>query len=660
MEPGDTLIVRDGVYSGEENNISGEFGGYDNMPSGEPGKYITIKAEHYLGAVIDGEDLYRPVFLWENASYLIFENFHFRNAGPLNGGANFRAQDCHHIKVLNCASEEAYFGHFWFYNSKYCLVEGCFSWGRSAYSYVFVGEYEDYTRSQYNVVRRCLSRRDVHYYPDHQANHYASFVAYWADHTYFQNCVSLDGVHVEDEHNVPDDDWIADAVFFTTNGASNFSAVGCVAVNEGGQVAGFSPGDCEFIVFRNNAAWFNAESTFGVLGFAERANVYVDNNTIGNIRGTGDYQGAGVAGVEGSFQSVSSNILMNNRIGLDRVTGHHSHNVLHNGTEYNETEPGTGDVTNLNPFIEGLTYLLRVEDGSTLASAGKSGARAGARIVDRMGVSGTLYGESGWNTLTGESLWPWTNESTIKTKMATYNRHGVNGRRGFCGQGTGRYGGPLTLTSYIWEYLGSPCPTEYCGGANAPANGIWKDLTETFSFYVQKYEAGSCVVLAMTSDTITAFLDPDYKDGVQSDNDLFGQGRSIALNVSDGSHGSLTANLPGVCGTFSVALKYADISDTGTAVPQNGIWWTGSDDGLKFYLQKYQAGSAVVVTLAGSELTAFLDSDYSDGIGCTKDLLGRNYSLELDVTDNSHGNITVNLPAFSDTSQVDAWFPDAD
>ncbi|MBI4776337.1 MAG: hypothetical protein HY788_19520 [Deltaproteobacteria bacterium] len=660
LEPGDTLVVRDGVYTGEENNISGEFGGYDGMPSGEPGKYITIEAEHYLGAVIDGEDTYRPVFLWENAAYLIFENLHFRNAGPLNGGANFRAQDCRHIKVLNCVSEEAYFGHFWFYNSKYCLVEGCAAWGRSAYSYVFVGEYDDYTRSQYNVVRRCVSRRDVHYYPDHQANHYASFVAYWADNTYFQNCISLDGVHVEDEHNVQDDDWIADAVFFTTNGASNFSAVGCVTVNEGGQAASFSPGDRGSIVFRNNAAWFNEHSTFGVLGFGEHANVYVVNNTIGNVMGTGDYQGAGVAGVEGSFTSVLNNLLMNNRIGLDRVTGPHSYNVLYNDTDYNGTAPGTGDVTNLNPLIEGLTYLIRVEDGSALASAGLSGAQVGACIVERLGVSGTLYGETGWNTLTGESLWPWPNESAIKTRMASYNRHGVNGRRGFCGQGTGRYGGPLTLTSYVWEYLGNPCPAEYCGGANAPANGIWKDLNETFSFYLQKYQAGSCVVLTMTSNTITAFLDSNYKDGVQCDNDLLGQGRSITLNVSDGSQGSLTADLPGVSGTYAVALKYEDISDSGTSIAQNGIWWAGTDEGLKFYLQKYQTGSAVVVALAGGELTAFLDEDYSDGIQCTKDLLDRNYLLELDATDGSQGSLTASLPGFSDTSQVDLCFPDAE
>jgi len=28
--------------------------------------------------------------------------------------------------------------------------------------------------------------------------------------------------------------------------------------------------------------------------------------------------------------------------------------------------------------------------------------------------------------------------------------------------GNGLYGGPITLTSYIWEYLGSACPATIC------------------------------------------------------------------------------------------------------------------------------------------------------------------------------------------------------
>ena len=28
--------------------------------------------------------------------------------------------------------------------------------------------------------------------------------------------------------------------------------------------------------------------------------------------------------------------------------------------------------------------------------------------------------------------------------------------------GNGLYGGPITLTSYIWEYLGNPCPVGVC------------------------------------------------------------------------------------------------------------------------------------------------------------------------------------------------------
>jgi hypothetical protein len=54
----------------------------------------------------------------------------------------------------------------------------------------------------------------------------------------------------------------------------------------------------------------------------------------------------------------------------------------------------------------------------------------------------------------------------IKTKMAAYSYSGslgtLSGARGFATSGTGLYGGPITLTSYIWEYLGNPCPTDIC------------------------------------------------------------------------------------------------------------------------------------------------------------------------------------------------------
>jgi hypothetical protein len=479
LGPGDTLVIRDGVYSGEANNICGPYGGYDQMPSGSSGNYITIKSENYLGAVIDGGNQYQPVFLWQNASWLIFENLFFRNCGSNNGGANFRAQDCHHIKVLNCASEESYFGHFWFYNSKYCLLEDCAAWGRSAYSYVFVGEYDDYTRSQYNIARRCLARRDVHYYPDHQANHFASFVAYWADHTYFQNCISLDGIHVEDESNVTDDDWIATTVFFTTNGASNYCANGCIALNDVGQIASCSPGDRQTILFNNNAVWMNDASTFGLLAVSSNADYYAINNLLANVRGIGDYQGAGIVETEGRFKDLRNNILWHNRIGMDRVLGSHSYNLLYNDQDYSGTGTGTGEVTGMNPQNNGLSYLPRIEAGSVLKTLGKSGSQMGAQIEYRIGPTGTLYGETGWNLDTETLLWPWPNESVIQSKMASYGAHGVNGARGFCAGGTGLYGGPVTLTTYIWEALGRPCPGEIFSlpVPDIKANGLDAPLT---------------------------------------------------------------------------------------------------------------------------------------------------------------------------------------
>ena len=100
-----------------------------------------------------------------------------------------------------------------------------------------------------------------------------------------------------------------------------------------------------------------------------------------------------------------------------------------------------------------------------LAGLASDGGDIGANVQTLIGTSGTLYGEAGYNTDTGTSMWPFPNEDLIRTKMKAYNAGGASGNRGFCVDGT-------TLTKYIWQYLGNTIPAEIYGGSSdttAPA-----------------------------------------------------------------------------------------------------------------------------------------------------------------------------------------------
>ena len=105
---------------------------------------------------------------------------------------------------------------------------------------------------------------------------------------------------------------------------------------------------------------------------------------------------------------------------------------------------GTGE-TAYDPRTNGLRYPVRIEDGSTLKTAGQGGAQTGAQIVYRIGVSGSLFGETGYNQTTSENLWPWPYEARIKADMSEVSA------RGFCAASQ-------TLTNYIWSALGNGTP----------------------------------------------------------------------------------------------------------------------------------------------------------------------------------------------------------
>ena len=109
------------------------------------------------------------------------------------------------------------------------------------------------------------------------------------------------------------------------------------------------------------------------------------------------------------------------------------------------TSNGAGRVT-YSPFGNGLTYLVRIEAGSPLKTAGSSGGQIGAQIVNRIGRTATFQGEAGWNADTGVALWPFPNEARIMKEMCT--DAGIS--RGFCAD--------TSLTRYIMNYLGNGNP----------------------------------------------------------------------------------------------------------------------------------------------------------------------------------------------------------
>jgi len=78
-------------------------------------------------------------------------------------------------------------------------------------------------------------------------------------------------------------------------------------------------------------------------------------------------------------------------------------------------------------------------------------------VTRRLGVSGTLHGEAGYDQPTSDGLWPWPHEERIKTAMC------ADVTAGFCAS--------ASLTRYVWEQLGNALPPDI-GGETIFVNGF--------------------------------------------------------------------------------------------------------------------------------------------------------------------------------------------
>jgi hypothetical protein len=465
LSPGDTLVVGNGTYAQP----------ITDMPSGTADAYTVLQAEHDFGPLIDGSG-------WANEftngisvngkSYVTVQGFRVRMSQTNLDNLPVQAAYSDHVKLIRIgASHGPVDGNAATFDigpdSDYVLVEECYAYGGSRYQ--FLAYWTDHV-----IFRRNVARVD-YWIGTLQCS---CFTNYDSVNTVWQNNIALDsdtadcagglygGFYFENKDDHADDTTQTLVGNIVLNVSNSYYSAGMMDRNSGTHTI-------EHMIIYGGESGYAGEQAPG-----DTAVAAFDHWTVGGLWGTYDGAngkpagGTAVAQTEGSSGVVTNNLIKNSifwnnaSYGIADYTVS-DYNVFYGngaavGGDYQTPTVGTHSSTTTDPATNGLRYLPRLEAGSPLETAGEGGTKVGAEVMARMGASGTLYGEAGWDVLTDAPLWPFPNEAQIKTDMASYAQGGGAGERGFCA-GTSLDGTPQSLTKYVWEYLGNPIPSDVDG-----------------------------------------------------------------------------------------------------------------------------------------------------------------------------------------------------
>jgi hypothetical protein len=483
LASGDTLIVGDGTYTEQ---ITG-------MPNGSAGAYTTIQAANDWGVLIDGSGFANTglhgISLGDK-SYVKVQGFRIKMSQTNANNEPVSVYESDHIKLIRCSGSygprDGNAATFDIGNSDYVLVEECYAYGGTRY--MFIAYWTDHV-----IFRRCVARND--YWTGSLQS--AGFCNYDSVNTIWQNCIALDsdtqylnsggGGYTGAWYWENKDDHAADTTS-ALYGNIVLNVRNCIyTAGIFSRLSGTHTIDN--MVIYDGISGYLAEPGPTVESASHIA--HFSNWTVGGITHAYDpYNGWGAGGTAVAQNTnaqnlhlalsdnyVKNSVLFNNQVyGVADWTTSDYNYFYGNGSapaggSLNTAVVGAHSVTNVNPLVNGLLYLPRIEVGSTLKTAGEGGTQVGAQILYKIGTSGTLYGETGYNTLTADPLWPFPNEAQIKSDMASYSGGGAAGARGFC-TGTSKDGSAQSLTKYIWEYLGNQIPADIYGSTTGTVTGV--------------------------------------------------------------------------------------------------------------------------------------------------------------------------------------------
>ncbi|MFH0909529.1 MAG: hypothetical protein V1929_12285 [bacterium] len=433
---GDTVTLLDGVYDEAADRIQ-----HSVLPK-TPTNYTTIKALNRWGV-----DMRQPLDCSvDNAvrNYVELDGLRFTSLGNHTfAGARWKIRNCAFHGRLGMGNNGSSLPGL---ACEYNLVEDCHVWGPGATNSM---RYKVQVYNSRNIIVRCVvARHDGQYWSVGVQNPSAVFVVYSCQNVMLQNCIAIDSPG-------PDcDEWSAGYYTADHRGNnqllwSNVAWQGCIAAQitgtyafriDNGQDAGATDryDNCVVIGGQGPTA-FVAWNNYSVSSRLEYTQCSVVNT--GNVRYATGFS-------EGGYVSSARRCVVRG------VSGSAIGTI--NTTQYNNAfacgsnNPGNNGFTT-DPETNGLLYPIRIEPGSLLQTAG-GGSRVGADLSKAWGVSGSFWGDPGYDAPTTNNLWPFPNEAQIQSDFRAFDNTSDEWR-GFCAPG-------MTLTRYLWEYLGRPADSD--------------------------------------------------------------------------------------------------------------------------------------------------------------------------------------------------------
>jgi len=492
MSSGDVLTIDDGIY----NKATDVIQTTDKPPNG-PGtgegdaKYTIVKARNIpcqngvacaqpLKVIFGTPGSATETGIWQgskvSSSYVKFEGLWFKQTQNIWGPT--------HWYFKQCAVQGDKDGNnpgISVDETDYTIFEDFIINGKGRFNMVWFDD--SYTgKNTHSVCRRCIARQD---YVDAGYNDpIGGFVIYHHHGVALLNSIVIDG-----DPNY----WVTgsaiQAAFSEENNEDNqeFTIQGSLAINDGKSLVfsqhngatGINLIDVAGINIGGGVLYSGTSSNRVTMAHIRPDNFTYQTNGTTFVNLSTDLCGADGCGW-GYYSGGSPQQSINDSIIVDTGTAvaqFSAPNFTGNNLNYYNTSLGTyaGTKITTNPFTNGLLYPVRIETGSPLATAG-NGGQVGANILQKLGIDGTEYGSTDWNTPQG-NLWPWPLEEWVKAQMAAADTV-IGGdampapTRGFASATAKRLDGinPVTLTSYIWESLGNQIPPEIYGGSAPPTS----------------------------------------------------------------------------------------------------------------------------------------------------------------------------------------------